>query len=271
MQYNDYVQRVFGSEAGALKWSHHGIYRPGSNEGPFRYNNKIYRMTYVLESIPKAGNRSGKALDLGCGGGMFIPAMVRKGDRVTGIDIAHPMVAMARDLCQGLDVEADFAVGNCNQISAKDDAFDVCIAVGLIEHQQTDEELLKEVHRILKPGGLLIITIRNALCPHVRFQYIMRRFFLRLLRNSSNQELIGKFKKSFDSREHNPIRFKRSLKRAGFGNLRSRFAHFYFLPYPGNLLLPWLETLVSKKLERLNASLLRGLGSAGIYIAEKPR
>ena len=36
-----------------------------------------------------------------------------------------------------------------------------------------------------------------------------------------------------------------------------------------NLLLPWLETLVAKKLERLNASLLRGLGSAGIYIAEK--
>jgi SAM-dependent methyltransferase len=269
VQYNDYVQAVFGSDAGAVKWSHHGIYKPGSNAGPFRYNNKIYRMTYVLESVPEARNGRQRALDLGCGGGMFIPAIVKKGYRVTGIDIAHQMVAMAGELCDGLDVPAALAVGNCNEIGLKSDAFDVCIAVGLIEHQKADRELLKEVYRILKPGGALIITIRNYLCPHVRLQYMMKALFLKLVQRSQNPRLISKFKKAFDSRQHNPFAFRKDLRNAGFKNIRSRFAHFYFLPYPVDRLLPWLETFVAKKMERLNASSLRGLGSAGIYIARK--
>jgi SAM-dependent methyltransferase len=269
VQYNDYVQAVFGSDAGALKWSHHGLYRPGSNAGPFRYNNKIYRMNYVLESIPKAEGRNQKALDLGCGGGIYIPAIVRKGYRVVGTDIAHQMVDMARALCAGLEVRADFAVDNCNRIGLRSNAFDVCVAVGLVEHQKTDQELLEEVQRILKPGGVFIITIRNRWCPHVRFQYMMKAFLLKIVANSQNKRLISRFKKDFDSRQHNPIAFKRILRKAGFKNIRSRFSHFYFLPYPVNGALPRMEAYVAKKFEALNASFLRGLGSTGIYIAQK--
>lgn len=266
MQYNDYVQDVFGSESGVWKWSQHGIYKPGSNEGPFRYNNKIYRMNYVLESIPDAHKKDQQALDLGCGGGIFLPALERKGYQVTGVDISTNMIAMAKELCVSVSLKVDLIVGDCNKTGFQSNLFDVCICVGLIEHQMSDDVLLKEAYRILKPGGVLIITIRNYLCPHVRFQYAINNLVQKMTINSKKPNWKNKFKKTFDSRQHNPIKFRKSLRIAGFDFIRSRYSHFYFLPFPLNRMFPWIEAWAGKRLERLNGTLFRGLGSTGIYI-----
>ena len=57
---------------------------------------KIYRMQYVLEEIPAASEANNLAFDLGCGAGIFIPALKEKGYNVTAIDISSEMISMAR-------------------------------------------------------------------------------------------------------------------------------------------------------------------------------
>jgi ubiquinone/menaquinone biosynthesis C-methylase UbiE len=267
MSYNDYVMKVFGSANGALKWSRHGLYDPASNDGPYKYNNKIYRMEYVLDFVPDASSLGAKALDLGCGGGVFIPALVRKGYSVTGMDIAEEMIIMSRELCDNLGLKPELSVGDCNKTCLPDNSMDVCICVGLVEHQQTDEPLLKEVNRVLKPGGLLVITLRNYLCPFVRgrqfYESTKNNILRKILKPGAGDAQEG----VYESREHAPFAFKSKLRRFGYEVVGQRYSHFYFLPHPVIDFLPRINTRISKSLECLSRTMLGFLGSTCIISA----
>jgi SAM-dependent methyltransferase len=184
------------------------------------------------------------------------------------------MITASSDLCRRLAVDADLRVGDCNATGLAADAFDVCLAVGLIEHQQNDAPLLQEVRRILKSGGLLIVTIRNVLCPHVRFRsYYRRHMHLRLVnwkRGLLGEQPVGWDDMNWlnwDSRQHNPNDFVATLRAHGFDVVRKRFAHFYFLPEPLPAFLPRVEAFVGKSMERLSATPLGVLGSSAIISA----
>jgi SAM-dependent methyltransferase len=101
-------------------------------------------------------------LDLGCGRGEFLRAFARCGLQVCGVDQSDA----AKTLCPGADIR------NANlerePIPFGDDSFDVVYSKSVLEHFYYPENLVKEIYRVLKPGGLVI-----SLVPDWEYNYLI--------------------------------------------------------------------------------------------------
>jgi SAM-dependent methyltransferase len=107
-------------------------------------------------------NPGDAVLDIGCGAGVdaFIAAtMVGPGGRVVGIDVTPEMVAKARTnlTLTGL-ANVTLEVAEAESLPFPDDSFDAVISNGVINLTVDKEKVLREAHRVLKPGGRLMVA-----------------------------------------------------------------------------------------------------------------
>lgn len=102
-------------------------------------------------------------LEIGCGPGIITTAMARKGVKVWAIDSLQEMVertnAMARRAGLGSRVFAQ--VGRIDDVPFADATFDLVVLIGVSEWLVSLTQPLREILRILKPGGHLIISADN--------------------------------------------------------------------------------------------------------------
>ena len=114
-------------------------------------------------------------LDLGCGIGDFTAAMSRQCRSMVGVDISSGMISAAQSAHQRRALS--FVVSSCDKLEFPPSAFDFSIAIHLLHHL-ADEALIKavlrEMRRITKDGGLIIIVDVNKLNPvSPLIQYLM--------------------------------------------------------------------------------------------------
>lgn len=107
-------------------------------------------------------------LDIGCGSGRIAHILLQKGYKVFGIDFSETALARARK--RGLDVKrANLDEG----IPEPDHSYDVVWAGDIIEHVFDPIGLLKDVQRVLKPGGVLIFSIPSDVGIVSRFKMLI--------------------------------------------------------------------------------------------------
>lgn len=98
-------------------------------------------------------------LDIGCGGGCdVIVASKLLGDegRVCGVDLTPAMIERARANCAAAGVNTiELLLVDSEKLPYPDDSFDVVISNGVINLSARKPELLKEICRVLRPGGRL--------------------------------------------------------------------------------------------------------------------
>jgi 2-polyprenyl-3-methyl-5-hydroxy-6-metoxy-1,4-benzoquinol methylase len=100
-----------------------------------------------------------RLLDVGCGEGGLLEFASRRGFEATGIELSAYMAKQARRL-HGVKV----IEGRLEAAGLPGETFEVVTALEVIEHLTDPLGWLREVRRILKPGGLLLLTTPNALC-----------------------------------------------------------------------------------------------------------
>jgi ubiquinone/menaquinone biosynthesis C-methylase UbiE len=98
-----------------------------------------------------------KVCDVACGSGQLSAKMVRAGCHVEGIDMWERAIQNAKLLCEGGD--GHFRVGDAQDLPYPDGYFDKLVSVCALEHFENDELALKEMHRVLKAGSFLVITV----------------------------------------------------------------------------------------------------------------
>lgn len=109
----------------------------------------------ILERIKSpAGLR---ILDVGCGDGILTLALARQGAQATGVDASETMVAAALDRVEGHGVDASFKVAQTEALPFGPGTFDVVIAATVLCFIENATEPLREMSRVLKPGGRLIV------------------------------------------------------------------------------------------------------------------
>jgi SAM-dependent methyltransferase len=107
----------------------------------------------------------GRALEIGCGSGEMLYELLKRNFKVVGMDIAPGMLRASRKfLQQRLPAKkAGLLQGDIEHLGFPDETFDLIVAAGVIEYLGTDEKLMPELYRVLKPGGVLILSVRNKL------------------------------------------------------------------------------------------------------------
>ncbi len=100
-------------------------------------------------------------LDLGCAGGFMAEALADRGARVTGIDPAARAIEAARAhaAAHGRDIAYDTGVGEALPYDAG--AYDAVVCVDVLEHVADLTQVLAEVARVLRPGGLFLFDTIN--------------------------------------------------------------------------------------------------------------
>ncbi|HEV7527583.1 MAG TPA: class I SAM-dependent methyltransferase [Solirubrobacteraceae bacterium] len=94
-----------------------------------------------------------RILDAGCGSGRNMVEFARHGT-VTGIELSHTSVCLAREREAGEVVE-----GSVLDMPFEPDAFELAASLDVIEHLQDDLQALRELRRVVAPGGTLLVTV----------------------------------------------------------------------------------------------------------------
>lgn len=118
-------------------------------------------------------------LDVGCGEGGFAYHIAPRVSRVVAIDVLETSIEIARDFYSLPNI--DFIAGDLFQIKFPNSSFDCVLFLETIEHVENPVLFLKEFHRLLKPGGFLIISTPNAL-HYANIIYNLYLYFSRLTR-----------------------------------------------------------------------------------------
>lgn len=108
----------------------------------------------VRERLAKE-DRLGNLAEFGCGTGFYTQALAGKAAHVVATDISPGMLALANEQINAANVT--FQVEDCQKTSFPDGAFDTTF-MSLVIHFVEPDKALAEMHRILKPGGTLIIA-----------------------------------------------------------------------------------------------------------------
>ncbi|WP_458647980.1 class I SAM-dependent methyltransferase [Sivoneniella epilithica] len=97
-----------------------------------------------------------KSLEIGYGSGVLLPTLSKVSNQVYGVDIGSDPEFVARQL-KALGCKPTLSTGVADQLLFEDNYFDLVVAVSVLEHIKDIEPFLTEIHRVIKPGGFLLV------------------------------------------------------------------------------------------------------------------
>ncbi len=215
----------------------------------------------------------GRVLDIGCGPGLMTEALVERGWEVWGVDFLEPAVAWARSRAEEAPWgrRAHYFAGDAEALSFRDARFDAVIAMGVLEYLANADRFLSEVHRVLRPGGLIVVTVPSAISPYHVVYTLLDRFVAPLYRGI-RRLITGSVRRSEipDHPRHpfTPWQLHRALVRAQFRKQAWAFTNFLF--YPLERFFPDLSHRIDRRCTMLEDSPIFGwLGTQYIVAALK--
>jgi SAM-dependent methyltransferase len=108
--------------------------------------------------------RSGRVLDVGCGQGLLLDGLRRKGWQAVGVERTATAATFARER-----LALDVRIGDWRQCDLPPASFDAVVLWHVLEHLGTPAELLRWASTRLKPGGALLVGVPNFASPEARW------------------------------------------------------------------------------------------------------
>jgi 2-polyprenyl-6-hydroxyphenyl methylase / 3-demethylubiquinone-9 3-methyltransferase len=101
------------------------------------------------------------ALEVGCGGGILCEEIARLGFEVTGIDPSEHSLRIAASHAQAVGLRINYEQGAGEAIPYRDDSFDIVFCCDVLEHVRDVAQVIAEISRVLKPGGVFCYDTLN--------------------------------------------------------------------------------------------------------------
>ena len=150
-----------------------GWWDPDGKFAPLHAMNPC-RLSYVRDQIaaefataPDAPGQVGRPfeglrlLDIGCGGGLIAEPLTRLGATVTGLDPSGETVGIAAAHARQMGLEIDYRQETAEALAEGGATFDVVLALEVIEHVPDPRAFLQTVARLVRPGGLALLSTLN--------------------------------------------------------------------------------------------------------------
>jgi SAM-dependent methyltransferase len=253
--------------------AHWAIEEPlgGDTATPHNLHKRIELLTQLLPPLPGL-----RILDAGCGGGEYVRALARLGADAHGLELGDEKLATARRL--PAELAARIREGDIERAPFESQSFDVLLANEMLEHVPDDAAALREMWRLLRPGGRLVLLSPNRLHPfetHGVFALASGRRISHAVPGVPWIPLpLGRRVLRYWARNYWPWELRRLVREAGFRTLRTGYLWQTFENISGRqpgfvaALRPLLRG-ASAILER--APVARVLGASQWLLAVKPR
>ncbi len=215
-----------------------------------------------------------RLLDLGCGPGLLSVSLARLGYGGVGLDASPSMIEAStrRAQAEGIADLWTYQLGDVEAVPFPTGSFDGAVCAGVIDYLPTDDTLLAEAARVLKPDGRFALCFTNRFGFTVSLStpiYWLKRVpgissFASWLRSSLVGGKQGAMDFNFLPRKHRPAVARAAMARHGFHFDADKYVHFSILPAPFCTLFSRIAPGVDEKLNALDATPLRGIGSCYI-------
>jgi ubiquinone/menaquinone biosynthesis C-methylase UbiE len=131
------------------------------------------RKRRALELLSQRGDpKGGRLLDVGCGPGIMVEDALQLGYEFWGIDAAPGMIEQCMKR-YGNSRKAHFAKGDAVKLEFPDEYFDTVLCMGVIDHIADHRQAIREMLRVLRRSGILLIA-----CPNLHSPWAMWRKYV---------------------------------------------------------------------------------------------
>ena len=157
----------------------------------YRYNEYAPWMPRLME-FEKF--RDARLLEVGCGMGTDLLQFARGGARCTGIDLTPRSVEITRHRFWLYGAEGDFMISDAEHLPFRNESFDVVYSNGVLHHTPDTAGAVREVHRVLKSGGVAKIMLYHRDSLNYWVEIVLRRGLLgfEFLRGRSAEEIMSR-------------------------------------------------------------------------------
>ena len=121
----------------------------------------LIRKRIVLDCLKDS---RGRVLDVGCGPAILTRELNQMGLWTCSVDLSLEMLKKARSLA-GIDHQVFWCNSQIEQLPFSDDSFDNVISIGVLAYATDTSKAVRELTRVLRPGGVLVLQCSNALAP----------------------------------------------------------------------------------------------------------
>jgi SAM-dependent methyltransferase len=229
-----------------------------------------YFRAQVAIVISMLAGKSGRILDLGCAAGGEIPELRARDFSIMGVDVSPQMLKFARQRFAN-DPEVQFCRADIDQLPILSQSMDHVVCLGVFEFLPDYNPAVREIHRVLRPGGLAIFAIPTRISQCALGERLasvsvspLWRIAKRLVRRASTPAQV---QVPFQRNLCVPWKFRTLLRGHGFEPLQDHYSSFFIFPLNR---FPHLDTPVTAALEPLcSIPLLRCLACVYLVSARK--
>ena len=172
----------------------------------------------AMDLLPPAVHR---VLDLGCGPGRLAASLSRRATHVLGVDLSPAMIVLAR--AQAHPGNVHYCVMDATRTALESERFDAVISLGMFEYLSDPAPFLREMLRILKPGGVTVFTCYSQPPRALGAPRAAARWLKSLVWRRPQTANHGR---AYDRVRHEPARMVERLRSAGFVGVDFRGFHF---------------------------------------------
>src|SRR5260370_41435035 len=166
--------------------------------GSREFFDRVESHRYAKEwHIPDAANFAGarglRVLEIGCGLGTDATQFAKAGADFLGVDLTEAAIELARRRFELSDLKGDFCVADAENLDFAAESFDLVYSHGVLHHTPDPERAVREIHRVLKPGGRGIVMLYHRDSYNYRVGIrVFRRAGARLLRTEAGIKIVNR-------------------------------------------------------------------------------
>lgn len=138
-----------------------------------------------------ASAKGQRVLEIGCGLGTDGAQFAKAGADYTGVDLTDAAVELARQRFELFELPGTFRTADAENLDFADESFDVVYSHGVLHHTPDTVRAVREVHRVLRPGGRAVVMLyhRNSYNYRVNIR-VLRRAGAHLLKFKPGLKLV---------------------------------------------------------------------------------